>query len=145
MGESYWFFMPTSWERQPETSRATCLEMGLGCGNNLYSSRAKVKIWMGPFLSSSFTPSGPKWNWSPEAYCLVGSEVLDSRPESFLKITVPSCRKGEEVNYVLSPSPWPADHLLSQLLGRKAWSPRVQNKSTSPNPVNFQFFSCPVL
>ncbi|XP_038199632.1 leucine-rich repeat serine/threonine-protein kinase 2 [Arvicola amphibius] len=33
-------------------------------------------------------------NWSPEAYCLVGSEVLDDRPESFLKITVPSCRKG---------------------------------------------------
>ncbi|KAL1767452.1 leucine-rich repeat serine serine/threonine-protein kinase 2 [Sigmodon hispidus] len=33
-------------------------------------------------------------NWSPEAYCLVGSEVLDNRPESFLKITVPSCRKG---------------------------------------------------
>lgn len=37
-------------------------------------------------------------NWSPEAYCLVGSEVLDNRPESFLKITVPSCRKGKEVN-----------------------------------------------
>ncbi|XP_005067184.1 leucine-rich repeat serine/threonine-protein kinase 2 isoform X1 [Mesocricetus auratus] len=33
-------------------------------------------------------------NWSPEAYCLVGSEVLDNRPESFLKITVPSGRKG---------------------------------------------------
>lgn len=33
-------------------------------------------------------------NWSPEAYCLVGSEVLDDHPESFLKITVPSCRKG---------------------------------------------------
>ncbi|XP_064140455.1 leucine-rich repeat serine/threonine-protein kinase 2 isoform X6 [Loxodonta africana] len=33
-------------------------------------------------------------NWSPEAYCLVGSEVLDYHPESFLKITVPSCRKG---------------------------------------------------
>uniref|UniRef100_A0A7N9IDF8 Leucine-rich repeat serine/threonine-protein kinase 2 n=1 Tax=Macaca fascicularis TaxID=9541 RepID=A0A7N9IDF8_MACFA len=33
-------------------------------------------------------------NWSPEAYCLVGSEVLDNHPESFLKITVPSCRKG---------------------------------------------------
>ncbi|XP_027391494.1 leucine-rich repeat serine/threonine-protein kinase 2-like [Bos indicus x Bos taurus] len=33
-------------------------------------------------------------NWSPEAYCLVGSEVLDHHPESFLKITVPSCRKG---------------------------------------------------
>ncbi|GAB1299751.1 Leucine-rich repeat serine/threonine-protein kinase 2 [Apodemus speciosus] len=32
-------------------------------------------------------------NWSPEAYCLVGSEVLDNRPESFLKITVPSGRK----------------------------------------------------
>ncbi|XP_065380101.1 leucine-rich repeat serine/threonine-protein kinase 2 isoform X1 [Macaca fascicularis] len=33
-------------------------------------------------------------NWSPEAYCLVGSEVLDNHPESFLKITVPSGRKG---------------------------------------------------
>ncbi|XP_007941343.1 leucine-rich repeat serine/threonine-protein kinase 2 [Orycteropus afer afer] len=33
-------------------------------------------------------------NWSPEAYCLVGSEVLDYHSESFLKITVPSCRKG---------------------------------------------------
>uniref|UniRef100_A0A8C4KVI0 Leucine-rich repeat serine/threonine-protein kinase 2 n=1 Tax=Equus asinus TaxID=9793 RepID=A0A8C4KVI0_EQUAS len=33
-------------------------------------------------------------NWSPEAYCLVGSEVLDNHLESFLKITVPSCRKG---------------------------------------------------
>ncbi|XP_021092171.1 leucine-rich repeat serine/threonine-protein kinase 2 [Heterocephalus glaber] len=33
-------------------------------------------------------------NWSPEAYCLVGSEVLDNQQESFLKITVPSCRKG---------------------------------------------------
>ncbi|KAF4010351.1 hypothetical protein G4228_001649 [Cervus hanglu yarkandensis] len=33
-------------------------------------------------------------NWSPEAYCLVGSEVLDHHAESFLKITVPSCRKG---------------------------------------------------
>ncbi|ELK27159.1 Leucine-rich repeat serine/threonine-protein kinase 2 [Myotis davidii] len=33
-------------------------------------------------------------NWSPEAYCLVESEVLDNHPESFLKITVPSCRKG---------------------------------------------------
>ncbi|XP_074259183.1 leucine-rich repeat serine/threonine-protein kinase 2 isoform X2 [Saimiri boliviensis] len=34
-------------------------------------------------------------NWSPEAYCLVGSEVIDNHPESFLKITVPSCRKGD--------------------------------------------------
>ncbi|XP_040834818.1 leucine-rich repeat serine/threonine-protein kinase 2 isoform X1 [Ochotona curzoniae] len=33
-------------------------------------------------------------NWSPEAYCLVGSEVVDSHPESCLQITVPSCRKG---------------------------------------------------
>nr|XP_004611372.1 unnamed protein product [Sorex araneus] len=33
-------------------------------------------------------------NWSPEAYCLVGSEAFDNHPESFLKITVPSCRKG---------------------------------------------------
>ncbi|XP_023564370.1 leucine-rich repeat serine/threonine-protein kinase 2 [Octodon degus] len=33
-------------------------------------------------------------NWSPEAYCLVGSVVLGNQQESFLKITVPSCRKG---------------------------------------------------
>lgn len=33
-------------------------------------------------------------NWSPEAYCLVGSETFGNHPESFLKITVPSCRKG---------------------------------------------------
>lgn len=33
-------------------------------------------------------------NWSPEAYCLVESTSLHSNPNSFLKITVPSCRKG---------------------------------------------------
>ncbi|NWX52742.1 LRRK2 kinase, partial [Steatornis caripensis] len=33
-------------------------------------------------------------NWSPEAYCLVESAVFDNNPESFLKITAPSCRKG---------------------------------------------------
>ncbi|XP_072003229.1 leucine-rich repeat serine/threonine-protein kinase 2 isoform X2 [Engystomops pustulosus] len=33
-------------------------------------------------------------NWSPEAYCLVESTNLHSNPNSFLKITVPSCRKG---------------------------------------------------
>ncbi|XP_048410179.1 leucine-rich repeat serine/threonine-protein kinase 2 isoform X2 [Stegostoma tigrinum] len=32
--------------------------------------------------------------WSPEAYCLVDSAVLDNKPESVLKITVPCCRKG---------------------------------------------------
>uniref|UniRef100_UPI00398F3D60 leucine-rich repeat serine/threonine-protein kinase 2 isoform X2 n=1 Tax=Pristiophorus japonicus TaxID=55135 RepID=UPI00398F3D60 len=32
--------------------------------------------------------------WSPEAYCLVDSAVLDNKPESILKITVPCCRKG---------------------------------------------------
>lgn len=82
-------------------------------------------------------------NWSPEAYCLVGSEVLDNRPESFLKITVPSCRKGEEINYMLSPA-LPMTHRhgdLSYLEGcRKTQSPGIQNKSTSPNPVHFQFF-----
>lgn len=34
-------------------------------------------------------------NWSPEAYCLVESAVFDNNPDSFLKITAPSCRKGE--------------------------------------------------
>lgn len=67
-------------------------------------------------------------NWSPEAYCLVGSEVLDNRPESFLKITVPSGRKGEKTNYML---------FLCLNCCRK--SPGIQNKSTSPDPVNFQF------
>ncbi|XP_044136143.1 leucine-rich repeat serine/threonine-protein kinase 2 isoform X1 [Bufo gargarizans] len=33
-------------------------------------------------------------NWSPEAYCLVESSSLHNNPNSFLKITVPSCRKG---------------------------------------------------
>ncbi|XP_053262089.1 leucine-rich repeat serine/threonine-protein kinase 2 isoform X3 [Podarcis raffonei] len=33
-------------------------------------------------------------NWSPEAYCLVESAVFENNPNSFLKITVPSCRKG---------------------------------------------------
>ncbi|KAE8616189.1 hypothetical protein XENTR_v10008739 [Xenopus tropicalis] len=33
-------------------------------------------------------------NWSPEAYCLVESTKLDRNPNSFLKVTVPSCRKG---------------------------------------------------
>ncbi|NXL00767.1 LRRK2 kinase, partial [Mesembrinibis cayennensis] len=33
-------------------------------------------------------------NWSPEAYCLVESAVFDNSPDSFLKITAPSCRKG---------------------------------------------------
>ncbi|XP_078091527.1 leucine-rich repeat serine/threonine-protein kinase 2 isoform X2 [Mustelus asterias] len=32
--------------------------------------------------------------WSPEAYCLVDSAVLDNKPQSTLKITVPCCRKG---------------------------------------------------
>ncbi|XP_072327748.1 leucine-rich repeat serine/threonine-protein kinase 2 isoform X1 [Scyliorhinus torazame] len=32
--------------------------------------------------------------WSPEAYCLVDSAVLDNKPQSILKITVPCCRKG---------------------------------------------------
>ncbi|XP_068955563.1 leucine-rich repeat serine/threonine-protein kinase 2 isoform X1 [Petaurus breviceps papuanus] len=33
-------------------------------------------------------------NWSPEAYCLVESSILDNSSESSLKITAPSCRKG---------------------------------------------------
>nr|XP_020652644.1 leucine-rich repeat serine/threonine-protein kinase 2 isoform X1 [Pogona vitticeps] len=33
-------------------------------------------------------------NWSPEAYCLVESADFENNPNSFLKITVPSCRKG---------------------------------------------------
>uniref|UniRef100_A0A8C5P9B4 non-specific serine/threonine protein kinase n=1 Tax=Leptobrachium leishanense TaxID=445787 RepID=A0A8C5P9B4_9ANUR len=33
-------------------------------------------------------------NWSPEAYTLVESTTLQGSPNSFLKVTVPSCRKG---------------------------------------------------
>ncbi|KAH0616512.1 hypothetical protein JD844_027663 [Phrynosoma platyrhinos] len=36
-------------------------------------------------------------NWSPEAYCLVESAVFENNSNSFLKITVPSCRKDVDV------------------------------------------------
>lgn len=52
------------------------------------------------FLERALRPNRMYWrqgiylNWSPEAYCLVESAVFDNNPDSFLKITAPSCRKG---------------------------------------------------
>uniref|UniRef100_A0A3B3SUJ2 non-specific serine/threonine protein kinase n=1 Tax=Paramormyrops kingsleyae TaxID=1676925 RepID=A0A3B3SUJ2_9TELE len=38
--------------------------------------------------------TGIHLNWSPEAYCLVESTSWENAPQSFVKITVPCCRKG---------------------------------------------------
>lgn len=56
-------------------------------------------------------------NWSPEAYCLVGSEAFDNRPESFLKITVPSCRKGKVMKVLDFRRTWSFSFLLCCSIG----------------------------
>lgn len=72
----------------------------LGFWSRLISRLLEISPFMLSGRERALRPNRMYWrqgiylNWSPEAYCLVGSEAFDNRPESFLKITVPSCRKG---------------------------------------------------
>ncbi|KAM5335932.1 leucine-rich repeat serine/threonine-protein kinase 2 isoform 2-T2 [Glossophaga mutica] len=72
----------------------------MGFWSRLISRLLEISPYMLSGRERALRPNRMYWrqgiylNWSPEAYCLVGSEVLDNHPESFLKITVPSCRKG---------------------------------------------------
>ncbi|XP_039617045.1 leucine-rich repeat serine/threonine-protein kinase 2 isoform X2 [Polypterus senegalus] len=45
-------------------------------------------------LNRMYWRQGIYLNWSPEAYCLVESDILDNETESFLRITVPSAQRG---------------------------------------------------
>ncbi|XP_053413257.1 leucine-rich repeat serine/threonine-protein kinase 2 [Nycticebus coucang] len=72
----------------------------MGFWSRLISRLLEISPYMLSGRERALRPNRMYWrqgiylNWSPEAYCLVGSEVLDNHSESFLKITVPSCRKG---------------------------------------------------
>ncbi|XP_012493849.1 PREDICTED: leucine-rich repeat serine/threonine-protein kinase 2 [Propithecus coquereli] len=72
----------------------------MGFWSRLINRLLEISSYMLSGRERALRPNRMYWrqgiylNWSPEAYCLVGSEVLDNHPESFLKITVPSCRKG---------------------------------------------------
>ncbi|XP_060050662.1 leucine-rich repeat serine/threonine-protein kinase 2 isoform X1 [Erinaceus europaeus] len=72
----------------------------MGFWSRLISRLLEISPYMLSGRERALRPNRMYWrqgiylNWSPEAYCLVGSEVLDRHAESFLKITVPSCRKG---------------------------------------------------
>ncbi|XP_073939233.1 leucine-rich repeat serine/threonine-protein kinase 2 isoform X2 [Castor canadensis] len=72
----------------------------MGFWSRLINRLLEISSYMLSGRERALRPNRMYWrqgiylNWSPEAYCLVGSEVLDNQPESFLKITVPSCRKG---------------------------------------------------
>ncbi|KAM8802869.1 leucine-rich repeat serine/threonine-protein kinase 2 [Rhynchonycteris naso] len=72
----------------------------MGFWSRLISRLLEISPYMLSGRERALRPNRMYWrqgiylNWSPEAYCLVGSEVLDDHLESFLKITVPSCRKG---------------------------------------------------
>ncbi|XP_048222345.1 leucine-rich repeat serine/threonine-protein kinase 2 isoform X6 [Perognathus longimembris pacificus] len=72
----------------------------MGFWSRLINRLLEISPYMLSGRERALRPNRTYWrqgiylNWSPEAYCLVGSEILDDCPESFLKITVPSCRKG---------------------------------------------------
>ncbi|KAB1269402.1 Leucine-rich repeat serine/threonine-protein kinase 2 [Camelus dromedarius] len=72
----------------------------MGFWSRLINRLLEISPYMLSGREQALRPNRMYWRqgiyliWSPEAYCLVGSEVLDNHGESFLKITVPSCRKG---------------------------------------------------
>ncbi|XP_014461960.3 leucine-rich repeat serine/threonine-protein kinase 2 isoform X1 [Alligator mississippiensis] len=72
----------------------------MGFWSRLINRLLEVSPYMLSGRERALRPNRMYWrqgiylNWSPEAYCLVESAVFDNNPDSFLKITVPSCRKG---------------------------------------------------
>ncbi|KAM5287998.1 LOW QUALITY PROTEIN: leucine-rich repeat serine/threonine-protein kinase 2 [Ctenodactylus gundi] len=72
----------------------------MGFWSRLISRLLEISPYMLSGRERALRPNRMYWrqgiylNWSPEGYCLVGSEVLENQLDSFLKITVPSCRKG---------------------------------------------------
>ncbi|XP_044535041.1 leucine-rich repeat serine/threonine-protein kinase 2 [Gracilinanus agilis] len=72
----------------------------MGFWSRLISRLLEISPYMLSGRERALRPNRMYWrqgiylNWSPEAYCLVESSILDNSSESFLKITAPSCRKG---------------------------------------------------
>ncbi|XP_030072525.1 leucine-rich repeat serine/threonine-protein kinase 2 [Microcaecilia unicolor] len=72
----------------------------MGLWSRLINRLLEISSYMLSGREKALYPSRMYWrqgiylNWSPEAYCLVESAVLDNNPDSFLKITVPCGRKG---------------------------------------------------
>eukprot|EP00062_Callorhinchus_milii_P023550 gi/632982518/ref/XP_007908179.1/ PREDICTED: LOW QUALITY PROTEIN: leucine-rich repeat serine/threonine-protein kinase 2 [Callorhinchus milii] len=74
----------------------------MGFWSRLINRLLEVSVYMlgGRDLEKPLRSNRTYWRqgiyliWSPEAYCLVESTILDNKPESILKITVPCCRKG---------------------------------------------------
>ncbi|XP_060100725.1 leucine-rich repeat serine/threonine-protein kinase 2 isoform X2 [Heteronotia binoei] len=72
----------------------------MGFWSRLINRLLEVSPYMLSGRERALRPNRMYWrqgiylNWSPEAYSLVESAVFENNPNSFLKITVPSCRKG---------------------------------------------------
>ncbi|XP_032077596.1 leucine-rich repeat serine/threonine-protein kinase 2 isoform X1 [Thamnophis elegans] len=72
----------------------------MGFWSRLINRLLEVSSYMLSGRERALRPNKMYWrqgiylNWSPEAYTLVESAVLENNLNSFLKITVPSCRKG---------------------------------------------------
>ncbi|XP_042325555.1 LOW QUALITY PROTEIN: leucine-rich repeat serine/threonine-protein kinase 2 [Sceloporus undulatus] len=72
----------------------------MGFWSRLINRLLEVSPYMLSGRERALRPNRMYWrqgiylNWSPEAYCLVESAIFENNPNSFLKITVPSCRKG---------------------------------------------------
>ncbi|XP_039210433.1 leucine-rich repeat serine/threonine-protein kinase 2 isoform X2 [Crotalus tigris] len=72
----------------------------MGFWSRLINRLLEVSSYMLSGRERALRPNKMYWrqgiylSWSPEAYTLVESAVLENNLNSFLKITVPSCRKG---------------------------------------------------